>query len=190
MPGFDFAALVEEQEPYTITLTYKRDEDGKLILGEDGEPIAGEQVVLPPVLPAKIMLRFFNKDRKEIERLADSPSGQLQVGLQVIEELIGKDQWDLVTETIGFGNLNPLLTDIFRYYGMGNQGEGEGDGEGEGKAEEGNESQSTISSTTSEPSMQTSNGTIPERGNVSTIAPSGGPHSSQESPTYQPKVSS
>lgn len=179
MPEFDFASQVEQREPYYIVLKRVRDEQGNII--------EEDKVALPLVLPADLMLQFFNKDRKEVEKMQSSPRDQLQVGLDVIERLIGKEEWERVLHTIGFDNINPLLTDIFKYYGLG-----PGDDEDAGKEtpeEKVDPSPSTPSLTTLEQSTPISNGSTPTPGVDSTEDASTGDTFSPASPIYPPSPS-
>jgi hypothetical protein len=176
VPEFDFASMVEETEPYAIVLKREKDEQGNVTF-ED-------KVTLPPVLPANLMLKFYDMDRKRLEEINKSPRDQMRVGMDVIESLVGKEEWDRVIHTIGISQIDDLMLDIFNYYGLGKKDtdEAEGKEKEEGEVEE--QSPSTPSSTTSEASTPISNGSTPTPGEDSTEESSAGTPSSPESRTF------
>jgi len=184
VPEFDFAATVEEREEFGITLSRTYDDDGNVV--------DVERVVLPKVLPAKLMLQFYDMDRKELKKIQDDPRQTFKMGMNVIEAVVGREQWDRIVATIGMDNIEDLMIKIFDYYGLtGEADSGTEDEEGkeEGKEEEG-QSQLTTSSTTSEPSTPTLNGSTEQLGGPSTEVPLTGSDSFPVSPTYPQNPSS
>jgi|SRR5215204_2927593 len=169
MPQFDFKSMVEDKELYEIILT-------------------DETIVLPKTMPAKVMLQFFDKDRKEMENMNEQE--QARTGFALIEALMGEEKWEKVMSEVGVDYIRPLMEDILDYYGFGPKAEGEaGEGE-EGKAVEASQSPSTISSTTSEPSTATSNGSSPSQEESSTQESSPGSSSSPVSDISPPTQAS
>jgi hypothetical protein len=195
VPGFDFAATLEEKEkePFLLTLSYQKDARGEVMRDKDGEPIPDDVVTFPPVLPAKVTLSFMHMNRKDLEKVSKDNREMFKLGVQIIENAVGREEWDRVVSIIGLEAVDQLMLEVFRYYGMlppeADSEEGEDEGEDEGKVE-GGQSPSMTSSTTSEPSTQTSNGSTPNPGDPSGMSPSDGEPFSQESPTYHPSHSS
>ncbi len=169
MPQFDFRSMVEDKEAYEILLP-------------------DETIVLPKVMPAKVMLQFFNKSREELENM--SQQEQARTGFALIEALMGEEKWNKVMDQVGVDYVRPLMEDILNYYGFGPDAQKKEEDE-EGKAAEAESpSQSMKSSTTSEPSTPISNGSTPSLVESSTPEPSDGTSSSPESDLFRQSQSS
>lgn len=162
MPHYDYDEVANEREDFTAT-------------------IGGRQITLPKVLPAKLMLDMYNSD------LANANDDKLsEFGFRLIEEVIGREQYEFVMGHIGIEGLTKFIKDVLDYYGLGKKKKGE---EGEGKEETPEKeperlSQSSESSSTSGHLTPISNGSTPRPDEDSTTIPSTGGSSSQGSGTF------
>jgi hypothetical protein len=173
VPTFDFKERVQGREPFTIN-------------PRDG----GEEIVLPTVLPAKTLLVYMNMSSKELEGLQDaSIQEKTKLGIDLIEGLMGQKDWDRIVSAFGLENINDLTLEIFEYYGL-TSSEAEGEEEEEGKEEKVDQSHTSKSLSTSEPSTQTLNGSTPKQDEDSTMELLTTDSSSNESATYLPRASS
>lgn len=140
MPHKDYSKIAQEREEFKITTA------------------TGQEVTLPPVLPAKVMMDFMNSQDVDME----DEEQATEVGFKVVENIIGTEQWDTIMAGISLQDIPDLIKDIFAYYGMGTSSDAENeDSDEEGKGEEANEegaSPLSESSSSSEPSTPTSNG--------------------------------
>jgi hypothetical protein len=171
VPTFDFRERVEGKEPYTIIL-------------DDG----GDDIVLPAVLPAKTLLVYMNmstKDMKKLENMDEQTA--IKLGIDLIEGLMSHEEWDRLTSRVGLENINDLALEIFDYYGLTSSETKE---EEEGREEKVDPSPTSKSSSTSEPSTQTLNGSTPKQDEDSTMELLTTDSSSSGSETYLPRASS
>ena len=137
-------------------------------LAAEKEPIrfraAGKDYELPAELPARLMLDAHRMSKKGIK---DDEADEF--GMRILSRIFPDDEWDRLVDNMGQDTLGKLTADLMAvYFG--------GDDE-DPKVGETGESPSTTSSSTSEPSTPTSNGSTPEVSTPST-APSETPASS------------
>lgn len=169
MPHYDFKHLGQEKEDFTVVLP--------------DETV----VTLPKVLPTDIMLRFLNS-QEELENVSDGTA--YKMGFAVIEGLMGKENWDKLDSVMDTVAKLDFMRDIFAYYGLSGDKEEEEEGKDEETTQMVDESPIEISSRTSEPSTQISNGSTPTPEEPSGMGPSTGTSSSQESPISPREASS
>jgi hypothetical protein len=141
--------------------------------------VGGRDIILPPELPAKILLDVANygKGRDEL-----GSEDELQFGFMLIEGVIGKDNYDHVFKHLGMNGITKFVEDIMDYYGLGPDDDEAADGE-DGQGKEGEELASGTSSDIGDTSTQTSNGSTPKPGEPSMTLVSTTDRSSPESDT-------
>jgi hypothetical protein len=122
--------------------------------------VGGKEIILPPELPAKILLDVANygKGREDL-----NSEDELAFGFMLIEGVIGKENYDHVFKHLGMNGITKFVEDIMDYYDLGaDEDSGAGEATEDGQGKEGEESASGTSSDIGDTSTQTSNGSIPQ----------------------------
>jgi hypothetical protein len=139
--------------------------------------IGGKDIEFRKVLPAKLVLDIRRRANKEM-----SDEEAENFGFALIEEIIGKEQYEHISSHLGVDHLSELVADVLTYYGLTNDEDEEGkDGT---PVTEGPQSPSSESSAASEHSTPTSKDTTRTPDEDSTTTPSTGTPSSAVSPIY------
>ena len=131
--------------------------------------IGGEDIEFRKVLPAKLVLDIKRKADKMTEK------DEEEFAFVLIEQVIGQEKFEHISEHLGMDQLMDLFGEVMVYYGLAEEDVG-------GKAEgEEPPSPSSESSETGEPSTPTSNASTPTPEEPSTMKPSTGSPSPQDS---------
>ena len=127
--------------------------------------IGGRDIEFRKVLPAKLVLDI---RRRATKSMTDDEAESF--GFDLIEEIIGAEDYAHITAHLGIDHLGELVADVMAYYGLSGDDEGKA---GEPATEEPG-SPSGESSPDGEPSTPTSNGSTPTPEEASTTEPSTG----------------
>jgi hypothetical protein len=140
--------------------------------------IGGKDIEFRKVLPAKLVLDIRRRANKEM-----SDEEAENFGFALIEEIIGKEQYEHISSHLGVDHLSELVADVLTYYGLTDDSEDEEGKDGTPVAEE-PQSPSSESSAASEHSTPTSKDTTRTPDEDSTTTPSTGTPSSAVSEIY------
>lgn len=129
-----------------------------------GVVVGGREIEFPKVMPAKVILDI---ERAKARGDFETENAQVNFGFQIIERVIGKQNWDFIMEHVDVHQAREIVDDMMRYHGFGGSKEDEDEAPLESVAKELlEESPSSESSSISLSSTETSSvsGPLPGSG--------------------------